>query len=121
MHRIKNFLTIIFIHLFCISCIEKNKSNSNSDENWLSLFNGKDLSGWDIKFSGHEINDNYKNTFQVEDGMIRVVYDEYENFDDKYGHMYYETLFLIIKLDSIIDSLVSKLQGGNRGMFATVE
>ena len=98
MHRIKNFLTIIFIHLFCISCIEKNKSNSNSEENWLSLFNGKDLSGWDIKFSGHAINDNYKNTFQVEDGMIRVVYDEYENFDDKYGHMYYETPFSYYKI-----------------------
>jgi len=98
MHRIKSFLTIIFIHLFCISCIEKNKSNSNSEENWLSLFNGKDLSGWDIKFSGHAINDNYKNTFQVEDGMIRVVYDEYENFDDKYGHMYYETPFSYYKI-----------------------
>ena len=93
MHRIKNFLTIIFIHLFCISCIEKNKSNSNSEENWLSLFNGKDLSGWDIKFSGHEINDNYKNTFQVEDGMIRVVYDEYENFCNLARGVFYNKHF----------------------------
>lgn len=98
MHRINNFLSISLILIFCISCKEQDKSNPNIEENWLSLFNGKDLDGWDIKFSGHEINDNYKNTFQVEDGMIRVVYDEYEKFDDKYGHMYYEKPFSYYKI-----------------------
>ena len=98
MHRINNFLSISLILIFCISCKEKDKSNPNIEENWLSLFNGKDLDGWDIKFSGHEINDNYNNTFQVEDGMIRVVYDEYEKFDDKYGHMYYEKPFSYYKI-----------------------
>lgn len=98
MHRINNFLSISLILIFCISCKEQDKSNPNIEENWLSLFNGKDLDGWDIKFSGHEINDNYNNTFQVEDGMIRVVYDEYEKFDDKYGHMYYEKPFSYYKI-----------------------
>ena len=98
MHRINNFLSISLILIFCISCKEQDKSNPNIEENWLSLFNGKDLDGWDIKFSGHEINDNYNNTFQVEDGMIRVVYNEYEKFDDKYGHMYYEKPFSYYKI-----------------------
>ena len=98
MHRINNFLSISLILIFCISCKEQDKSYSNIEENWLSLFNGKDLDGWDIKFSGHKINDNYNNTFQVEDGMIRVVYDEYEKFDDKYGHMYYEKPFSYYKI-----------------------
>ncbi len=60
-------------------------------EEWTSLFNGKDLTGWDLKISGHEVNDNYKNTFLVEDGMMRVNYKEYQNFDNKYGHIYYKT------------------------------
>ena len=98
MHRINNFLSISLILIFCISCKEQDKSYSNIEENWLSLFNGKDLDGWDIKFSGHKINDNYNNTFQVEDGMIRVVYDEYEKFDDKYGHIYYEKPFSYYKI-----------------------
>ena len=98
MHRINNFLSISLILIFCISCKEQDKSYSNIEENWLSLFNGKDLDGWDIKFSGHKINDNYNNTFQVEDGMIRVVYNEYEKFDDKYGHMYYEKPFSYYKI-----------------------
>ncbi len=62
------------------------KANKN---NWKPLFNGKDLTGWDIKISGHRLNDNYKNTFRYENNMLRVSYDEYQNFDDKYGHMYY--------------------------------
>ena len=98
MNRINNFLSILLILLLSISCNEKDKSNSNIEENWISLFNGKDLNGWDIKFSGHNLNDNYNNTFQVEDGMIRVVYDEYETFDDKYGHMYYKKPFSYYKI-----------------------
>ena len=98
MNRINNFLFILLILLLSISCNEKDKSNSNIEENWISLFNGKDLNGWDIKFSGHKLNDNYNNTFQVEDGMIRVVYDEYETFDNKYGHMYYKKPFSYYKI-----------------------
>ena len=59
-------------------------------KDWTPIFNGKDLSGWDIKISGQPLNDNYKNTFRVEYGMMRVVYDQYQNFDDKYGHIYYK-------------------------------
>ncbi len=28
----------------------------------------KDLEGWDIKIKGYELNNNYKNTFRVENG-----------------------------------------------------
>lgn len=60
---------------------------------WVQLFNGKDLTGWDIKIAGHKLNDNYKNTFRVENGMIRIAYDQYEKFDNKYGHMYFNKPF----------------------------
>ena len=33
---------------------------------WKQLFNGKNLDGWIIKIRGHELNDNYANTFRVE-------------------------------------------------------
>jgi hypothetical protein len=72
--------------------------NNPDHEDWISLFNGKDLSAWDIKIADRPLNDNYLNTFQVEDGMLRIVYDEYENFDDKYGHMYYKKPFSYYKL-----------------------
>lgn len=56
---------------------------------WEPLFNGKDLTGWDIKIAGQPLNDNYKNTFRVENGILRIMYDQYETFDGKYGHLYY--------------------------------
>jgi hypothetical protein len=66
------------------------KSSSDTEE-WQQLFNGKNLDGWDIKIAGQPLNDNFKNTFRVEGDMIRIMYDEYKTFDEKYGHMYYKT------------------------------
>ncbi|AUD04970.1 3-keto-disaccharide hydrolase [Spirosoma pollinicola] len=61
-----------------------------SKEEWVSIFNGKDLKDWDIKIAGRPLNDNYQNTFRVENGIMRVVYDQYKTFDFKYGHIYYK-------------------------------
>jgi hypothetical protein len=77
---------IIFLLISNLTFAQKKADTKN----WISIFNGKDLSGWDIKISGQPLNDNYKNTFRVEDGMMRVMYDQYQNFEDKYGHIYYK-------------------------------
>ncbi|WPP52437.1 3-keto-disaccharide hydrolase [Catalinimonas niigatensis] len=60
------------------------------EEEWISLFNGEDLSGWHVKIRGHELDDNYNNTFRVEDGMMKVRYDQYDDFAQQYGHIFYE-------------------------------
>jgi hypothetical protein len=60
---------------------------------WRDLFNGRDLSGWDLKIRGSDLNENYRNTFRVEDGLLRVRYDDYETFDDRFGHLFYEEQF----------------------------
>jgi Domain of Unknown Function (DUF1080) len=56
---------------------------------WVQLFNGKDLDGWIPKIAGHELGDNYGNTFRVRDGLLAVSYDQYTNFDDRFGHLFY--------------------------------
>lgn len=91
----------LFLSFFCLAGTLLFEQSTNADpdrEEWIALFNGKDLSGWDIKIADRNLNDNYLNTFQVEQGMLRIVYDEYENFDDKYGHMYYHQPFSHYKL-----------------------
>lgn len=67
-------------------------------ENWVPLFNGKDLEGWDIKISGYELNDNYGSTFLVEDGVLKVSYDQYEEFGDRFGHIFYQKPYSHYKL-----------------------
>jgi hypothetical protein len=61
--------------------------------NWISLFNGKDLTGWTPKIKGYELGDNFGDTFRVEDGVIKVSYDQYKNFDRKFGHLFYKDKF----------------------------
>ena len=60
---------------------------------WVSLFNGKDLEGWTPKITGYELGENFGNTFRVENGLLRVSYDQYEKFDGKFGHLFYKDKF----------------------------
>jgi hypothetical protein len=56
---------------------------------WISLFNGENLDGWIIKMTHHELGDNYLETFRVEDGLLRVRYDDYGPFGGEFGHLFY--------------------------------
>jgi hypothetical protein len=60
---------------------------------WVQMFNGRDLSGWDIKFAKHELNDNFNNTFRVEDGLLKVRYDKWTAFNGEFGHIFYKQPF----------------------------
>ena len=73
------------------SCAVEQDKTSNGD--WISLFNGKNLEGWKVKITGHELNDNYGNTFRVENGILKVSYDQYDKFDGKFGHLFFEDKF----------------------------
>lgn len=55
---------------------------------WIPLFNGRDLTGWTIKIAKHPLGENFANTFQVEDGILKVSYDGYDKFDQQYGHLF---------------------------------
>tara|TARA_R110002111_G_scaffold1605_11_gene10956 strand:- start:23 stop:850 length:828 start_codon:yes stop_codon:yes gene_type:complete len=76
------------------SCSTSNNSESISiEDGWRTLFNGKDMDNWRIKIAKHELDENYANTFRVEDGLLKVRYDGYEDFDRQYGHIFYDESF----------------------------
>ena len=82
--------------LFLVACfltINTYAQNINYQGEWQQLFNGKDLTGWDIKIKGHELNENYGNTFRVENGVMKVSYDQYTDFNRQYGHIFYNKDF----------------------------
>lgn len=60
---------------------------------WIQLFNGKNLDGWTPKITGYDLGDNWGNTFRVEDGLLKVRYDQYKAFDGKFGHLFYKQPF----------------------------
>ncbi len=62
-------------------------------EMWISLFNGRDINDWVPKINHHETGENYGNTFRVEDSIIKIRYDQYDNFNEQFGHLYYKKPF----------------------------
>ena len=60
---------------------------------WIQLFNGRDLEGWVPKIAGYDLGDNFGNTFRVADGVLKVSYDEYEQFNERFGHLFYKEPF----------------------------
>lgn len=63
------------------------------ESQWIQLFNGRDMESWDIKIRGFELNDNFGETFRVKDGLLTVSYDQYEAFDNRFGHIFYKEKF----------------------------
>ncbi|MDT0646516.1 DUF1080 domain-containing protein [Zunongwangia sp. F260] len=97
----EKLLIVIIILAVLTSCGNKSKTEKKEvavkeetkEEQWQTLFNGEDLDDWIVKFHHHEVGDNYANTFQVKDGTVLVDYDEYEEFGERYGHLFYKESF----------------------------
>lgn len=60
---------------------------------WVSLFNGSNLDGWTPKIAGQAVNDNYHDTFKVENGLLTVSYGGYDQFNNRFGAIYYKQPF----------------------------
>ncbi|HVG15508.1 MAG TPA: family 16 glycoside hydrolase [Chitinophagaceae bacterium] len=86
MKKILPLLVVIFI-----SCASHQRTSTTN--NWVKLFNGKDINDWIVKIYHHNTGENFGNTFRVEDGIIKVRYDQYGDFNDQFGHLYYKTPF----------------------------
>ena len=63
--------------------------NNPDRKDWIQLFNGKNLDGWVPKITGYNLGENYGNTFRVENGVLRVSYDGYTEFGNRFGHIFY--------------------------------
>ena len=94
--RVSILIAIVAVSFSFMACIELDPPAEDHtpvapDDGWKTLFNGRDLTGWTPKIKGHEIGVNYADTFRVEDGLLKVVYKDYEgDFDRRFGHLFYE-------------------------------
>ncbi len=88
-----NFLARPAVFLLCLFGQSLWAQVGTGGKDWISLFNGKDINDWVVKIHHHETGDNYGRTFRVENGVIKVSYDQYGQFNDRFGHLYYKTPF----------------------------
>jgi hypothetical protein len=85
----RNHLVAILI-FNCVSAFGKNDPNR---KDWIQAFNGKNLDRWIMKITGYPLGENYGNTFRVENGLLKASYDQYPEFGNKFGHIFYRTKF----------------------------
>ena len=88
----KKIITGLVLLIVMGGCSAQKKTKSGK---WIKLFNGKDLNDWTVKIKDHPMNDNWGNTFRVENGVMKVSYDQYDGFKEQFGHIYYNKKFAL--------------------------
>jgi hypothetical protein len=78
------------LHLATLAGLLAASASAHSADGWVDLFNGRDLTGWTPKITGYPLGENFGDTFRVEDGLLKVRYDAYDEFDGRFGHLFWE-------------------------------
>lgn len=87
-------------------------ANAQDQQKWIQLFNGKNLDGWTPKIKGYKLGENFGNTFRVEDGLLKVRYDQYDRFDQRFGHLFYKDQFSHYRLRLEYRFVGEQVKGG---------
>jgi hypothetical protein len=108
------YVFILFlIIIFCINCQKKGDSDTEKKENsWISLFNGKDINDWVVKISGTAVGKDDRQTFRVENGVLKVSYDNYDDFNDSFGHLFYKKPYSSYRLKLQYRFVGNQAKGG---------
>ena len=88
-HTMKIFILLLLVLSACKVGVKIN-NHSDTSGKWVSIFNGKNLEGWIPKIAGDSVGVNTLNVFRVEDGLLKVSYDQYNRFNNRYGHLFYK-------------------------------
>lgn len=92
--RLARRLTLLVAAWVVLACIGASRPiQPTSKKEWIQLFNGRDLSGWVAKVKGFDLGQNVGETFRVEDGVLKVAYDRYERFDNRFAHLFHQRKF----------------------------
>ncbi|WP_194765700.1 DUF1080 domain-containing protein [Tamlana sp. I1] len=78
----------------------------------MNLLQDSTLKNWTVKIKGHPAGENYKNTFRLENGVLKVNYDLYESFNDAFGHIFYNQEFSNYKLRLQYQFTGNQIEGG---------
>ncbi|MCL3781347.1 DUF1080 domain-containing protein [Prolixibacteraceae bacterium JC049] len=107
MKKLTTLSLIIAIMMSLGACKTKHPKNQ-----WIPLFNGKDLTNWRVKIRGYAVDENFGNTFRVEDGLLKVRYDQYKEFGRRFGHIFYDESFSHYKLRVEYRIVGEQVKGG---------
>ena len=107
----RNSIIVIFLSISLMNC-KKEPISSKEKEQWVSIFNGVDLDNWIVKIKGHELGNNWENTFSVVDSVIKVDYSNYDTFNNSFGHLFYKTAYSDYRLKLKYRFTGEQIEGG---------
>jgi hypothetical protein len=81
------------LSLSAFSTVAQEAAAKADKKDWIQLFNGRSLEGWTVKIAKHKVGDNFGNTFRVENGLLKISYDQYSTLDGQFGHLFYKEKF----------------------------
>lgn len=111
MKRTLSFLVLPFFVCCLLPALAEDKKEAET-EKWIQLFNGKDLTGWTPKIRYEAFGEDKRKTFRVADGVIQVNYENYEEFNEIFGHLFYKTPYSRYRLRVEYRFLGEQLKGG---------
>ncbi len=112
MVTVKWSLLSLVCGLLLLYCSGFNEETGRSQENWLSLFDGKSLEGWIPKIKGSPTGENYQQTFRVVDSFLTVSYEKYDSFDQRFGHLFYRDSFSFYRIRVVYRFIGAQCPGG---------
>lgn len=91
-------LLLILLPLALLSFYVNKRPPEKNQQQWVSLFNGKDLNNWVPKIAGYKLGENFGNTFRVENSILSTRYDAYDSFSNRFGALFYNKQFKNFRL-----------------------
>ncbi|WP_010136456.1 3-keto-disaccharide hydrolase [Ochrovirga pacifica] len=107
--KIKKHLSIIVIATLFVACSSVSKIK---EKKWVNLLEGEEVNHWVVKITNYPVAENYKNTFQIKDGVLRVQYQEDYNFNKTFGHIFYNKVLSHYKLKLEYRFVGKQVKGG---------
>ena len=86
--------------------------NDPDKQEWIQLFNGRNLDGWTAKFAKHDLGENFNDTVRVENGLLEVRYDKWRTFNGEFGHIFYNDSFSYYRLVAEYRFVGEQVSGG---------
>jgi hypothetical protein len=112
MTKLRNLLTAI------IALAAPGSHAAPPDGEWINLFNGQNLDGWIVKICGYEAGENPGDIFRVEDGLLTVSYDAFDEFGGRFGHIFIDRPFTNYHFKCDYRFIGEQAKGGEKWAFA---
>lgn len=85
-----HWITVFILATGLAACSSKPTNSELEGMNWKPIFDGKTLDGWVPKIVGQGPGEDSGKIFRVLDGAIHVSYENYSEFQGRFGHLFYD-------------------------------